>query len=158
MGRKTHRRRPHAADRRWARRHSRRTCQLLLDRHVFLRYITADAGLPAAFLAAIQDPANEVFLSVASVWEAVIKHGLGKLPLPGLPEEYLPRRENGRRQPKSDGVAGLRRSGCARGRYGYIESFSLFYWSRAFAENAVRQVIGAYLAPAALGERTSRKS
>lgn len=31
-----------------------------------------------------------MYLSVASVWEAVIKHGLGKLPLPGPPADYLP--------------------------------------------------------------------
>jgi len=30
-------------------------------------------------------------LSVASVWEAVIKYALGKLPLPEAPAEYLPR-------------------------------------------------------------------
>src|SRR5207253_955061 len=40
---------------------------------------------------AIRDPANEVYLSVASVWEAVIKHALGKLPLPEAPADYLPR-------------------------------------------------------------------
>lgn len=65
--------------------------KLLLDTHVFLWYITADVRLPAAFVAAIRNPANEVFLSVASVWEAVIKHGLGKLPLPMPPADYLPR-------------------------------------------------------------------
>jgi PIN domain nuclease of toxin-antitoxin system len=64
--------------------------RLLLDTHVFLWYITADARLPTAFRVAVQDPANEVFLSVASVWEAVIKYGLGKLPLPAPPEEHLP--------------------------------------------------------------------
>ncbi len=57
--------------------------RLLLDTHVFLWYITADPKLPAAFRAAAEDPANEVHLSVASVWEAVIKH-LGKLPLHSL--------------------------------------------------------------------------
>jgi PIN domain nuclease of toxin-antitoxin system len=30
-------------------------------------------------------------LSAASLWEAVVKHGLGKLPLPEPPAEYLPR-------------------------------------------------------------------
>jgi len=65
--------------------------RLLLDTHIFLWYITADPSLPTAFRAAIQDPANEVFLSVASVWEAVIKYSLGKLPLPASPEQYLPR-------------------------------------------------------------------
>ena len=64
--------------------------RLLLDTHVFLWYIAGDPLLPAAFRVAIQDPANEVCLSVASVWEAVIKHGLGKLPLPSPPEDYLP--------------------------------------------------------------------
>ena len=64
--------------------------KLLLDTHVFLWYITADTRLPASFQAAIQDPANEVFLSVVSVWEAVIKYELGKLPLPSPPADYLP--------------------------------------------------------------------
>jgi PIN domain nuclease of toxin-antitoxin system len=65
--------------------------RLLLDTHVFLWYISADPQLPAAFQNAIRDPANAVFLSAASVWEAVIKHALGKLPLPEAPAEYLPR-------------------------------------------------------------------
>jgi PIN domain nuclease of toxin-antitoxin system len=59
--------------------------RLLLDTHVFLWYTTAAPKLPAAFRAAIQDPNNEVYLRVASVWEAVIKHDLGKLPLPAPP-------------------------------------------------------------------------
>ena len=63
---------------------------LLLDTHVFLWYITADSKLPTPFRVAIQDTSNEVFLSAVSVWEAVIKHGLGKLPLPSAPAEYLP--------------------------------------------------------------------
>ena len=65
--------------------------KLLLDTHVFLWYISADSQLPVAFRDAIRDPANEVYLSVASVWEAVIKHALGKLPLPEAPADYLPR-------------------------------------------------------------------
>lgn len=65
---------------------------LLLDTHVFLWYITADSKLPAPFRVAIQDTANEVFLSAVSVWEAVIKHGMGKLPLPSAPADFLPQR------------------------------------------------------------------
>lgn len=68
--------------------------KLLLDTHVFLWYITADPKLPAAFRAAIRDPENVVYLSAASVWEVVIKHGLGKLPLPGPPADYLPRQRD----------------------------------------------------------------
>ena len=47
-----------------------------------------------AFRAASQDPVNEVYLSVASVWEAVIKYQLGKLPLPAPPADYLPRQRD----------------------------------------------------------------
>lgn len=68
--------------------------RLLFDTHVFLWYITADPKLPASFRAAGQDPANEVYLSVASVWEAVIKYHLGKLPLPAPPADYLPRQRD----------------------------------------------------------------
>jgi PIN domain nuclease of toxin-antitoxin system len=64
--------------------------RLLLDTHVFLWYITSDPRLPASFLAAIREPRNEVYLSAASVWEAVIKYGLGKLPLPAPAADYLP--------------------------------------------------------------------
>jgi PIN domain nuclease of toxin-antitoxin system len=42
--------------------------RVLLDTHVFLWYITADEKLPATFRDAIQDPANEAYVSVASVW------------------------------------------------------------------------------------------
>ena len=65
--------------------------KLLLDTHIFLWYISADSQLPSAFRDAIRDPANEVYLSVASVWEAVIKYALGKLPLSDAPAVYLPR-------------------------------------------------------------------
>jgi PIN domain nuclease of toxin-antitoxin system len=64
--------------------------RLLLDTHVFLWYITADPKLPKSFRVATQDASNVVFLSSISVWEAVIKHGLGKLTLPALPATYLP--------------------------------------------------------------------
>jgi PIN domain nuclease of toxin-antitoxin system len=71
--------------------------RLLLDTHVFLWYISADPQLSVAFRDAIRDPANEVYLSVASVWEAVIKYALGKLPLPEAPAEYLPRQREAHR-------------------------------------------------------------
>ena len=64
--------------------------KLLLDTHIFLWFISADARLSAAAKAMIGAPENEVYLSVASVWEVVIKHQLGKLPLPQAPEIYLP--------------------------------------------------------------------
>ena len=71
--------------------------RLLLDTHVFLWYISADPLLPVVFRDAIREPANEVYLSVVSVWEAVIKHALGKLPLSDAPAEYLPRQRQAHR-------------------------------------------------------------
>jgi PIN domain nuclease of toxin-antitoxin system len=68
--------------------------RLLLDTQIFLWYASADPRLSAGFRTAIQDPNNDVYLSAASIWEAVIKHGLGKLPLPEPPEQYLPRLRN----------------------------------------------------------------
>ncbi len=64
--------------------------RILLDTHVFLWYISADPQLPNSYRDGIRDPANAVYLSAASVWEAVIKYSLGKLPLPTAPAEYLP--------------------------------------------------------------------
>lgn len=64
--------------------------RLLLDTHIFLWYITGDARLPVAVLALVRDPANEVYLSVVSVWETMVKYQLGKLPLPQSPEVYIP--------------------------------------------------------------------
>ncbi len=64
--------------------------RILLDTHTFLWLISGDARLSDAHRAAIADPTNDVYLSVASVWEAVIKYELGKLPLPQPPAAYLP--------------------------------------------------------------------
>jgi PIN domain nuclease of toxin-antitoxin system len=64
--------------------------RLLLDTHIFLWYVTADAHLPAAVLPVLRDPANVVYMSAVSTWEVVVKHRLGKLPLPQPPETYLP--------------------------------------------------------------------
>jgi PIN domain nuclease of toxin-antitoxin system len=59
-----------------------------LDTHLFL--------LPAAAMTLFDDPGNELFFSVASVWEVAIKHGLGRPDFqvdPGLLRRGLP--ENG---------------------------------------------------------------
>lgn len=63
--------------------------RFLLDTHAFLWYITDDPRLPVRSAEAIQEESNEVFLSVVSVWEALAKHQLGKLPLPSPADEYL---------------------------------------------------------------------
>lgn len=64
--------------------------KLLLDTHVFLWYLIEDRKLPTRWTELIRDPNNDVYLSVVSVWEAIIKSGLGKLSLPDAPERYLP--------------------------------------------------------------------
>jgi PIN domain nuclease of toxin-antitoxin system len=66
--------------------------RLLVDTHIFLWYVEANARLSSGLRDAIQDEGNEVYLSTASVWEAVIKYALGKLPLPAEPAVYLPQK------------------------------------------------------------------
>ena len=55
--------------------------KLLLDTHVFLWFISADARLPVTWRDAMRDTEHEVFLRVVSVWEAMVKYALRKLPL-----------------------------------------------------------------------------
>ncbi len=64
--------------------------KILLDTHIFLWYITGDERLSPSILPIIRDPANEIYLSVISVWETIIKCQLGKLLLPERPAIYLP--------------------------------------------------------------------
>ena len=64
--------------------------KLLLDTHIFLWFISGEKRLPEDMLYNIRDPDNEVYLSVVSLWEAIVKYQLGKLPLPQHPSVYLP--------------------------------------------------------------------
>ena len=64
--------------------------KLLLDTHIFLWYISGDYHLPKELKDIIQDSVNEVYLSVVSLWESIVKYRLGKLLLPLSPEKYLP--------------------------------------------------------------------
>ena len=67
---------------------------MLLDTHIFLWFISGDTQLSTDVRDAIRDPDNEVYLSAISVWEAIIKYQLGKLPLPEHPETYLPKQRD----------------------------------------------------------------
>ena len=64
--------------------------RLLLDTHTFLWFISGDPQLSSKARELISDPENEVLLSVASLWEIVIKAGLGKLKLAGSFDEVIP--------------------------------------------------------------------
>jgi PIN domain nuclease of toxin-antitoxin system len=66
--------------------------QLLLDTHIFLWFIAGEPRLATRFRASIEDSGNQVYLSIASIWESVAKHRLGNLKLPGSPEVYLMQR------------------------------------------------------------------
>lgn len=51
---------------------------LLLDTHVLLWAAGVPERLPAAARAMIEEPGTELFFSAASLWEVVIKNGLGR--------------------------------------------------------------------------------
>lgn len=65
--------------------------RLLLDTCTFLWIITDSPDLSPGARELFADQGNEVFLSVASTWEIVVKHRLGRLPLPEQPRLFLPR-------------------------------------------------------------------
>lgn len=56
--------------------------RLLLDTHVALWAVTGSARLSAAARGLIEDTNNEVWVSVASLWEIAIKHALGRHRMP----------------------------------------------------------------------------
>jgi PIN domain nuclease of toxin-antitoxin system len=55
---------------------------LLLDAHALLWWLADDPTLSDAARTAIADPATDVLVSAATVWEISIKRGLGKLEAP----------------------------------------------------------------------------
>ena len=55
--------------------------RLLLDTHIFIWWAGQPEKLSPSALSALEDEANELLLSVASVWEMQIKIQLGKLKL-----------------------------------------------------------------------------
>lgn len=54
---------------------------LLLDTHAFLWYYSGSSNLSPNAKLAIENPENDFFVSMASLWEIAIKNGLGKLDL-----------------------------------------------------------------------------
>lgn len=55
--------------------------KLLLDTHTFIWHADGNPQISAVATALLIDPANDLFLSMATVWEIAIKMGLKKLTL-----------------------------------------------------------------------------
>jgi len=65
--------------------------RILLDTCAFLWIVTAAPELSKTARDHFQDPDNDVFLSAVSIWEIIVKHDLGKAPLPEEPSILVPR-------------------------------------------------------------------
>jgi PIN domain nuclease of toxin-antitoxin system len=64
--------------------------KLLLDTHIVLWAATTPDSLTKEARDAIEDGANEVFVSIVSGWELAIKQSLGKLELSEPAARWLP--------------------------------------------------------------------
>ncbi len=56
--------------------------RLLLDTHAVIWFVEENPALSTSANAAIKNPVNSIYISVATLWELAIKVGLGKLKLP----------------------------------------------------------------------------
>jgi PIN domain nuclease of toxin-antitoxin system len=65
--------------------------RILLDTCTFLWIVAGSRELSARANEVFSDPANDVYLSSVSAWEIVVKHALGRLPLPEPPHQFVPR-------------------------------------------------------------------
>jgi PIN domain nuclease of toxin-antitoxin system len=61
----------------------------LLDTCTFLWLVSDSPELSEAARHLFIDPDNDIYLSVVSAWEIIVKHNLGKLPLPGAPHDFI---------------------------------------------------------------------
>ena len=75
--------------------------RLLIDTQSWLWMQASPERLNERALAVVSDPGTDLLLSAASSWEIAVKYGLGKLPLPSAPAEYVPDRM------RSSGVTAL---------------------------------------------------
>ncbi len=65
--------------------------RVLLDTHVFLWATNDVERLSPTAVTAVQNPANEVLVSIASAWEIAIKVSIGKFKMPTPLAPYLQR-------------------------------------------------------------------
>ena len=64
---------------------------LLLDTCAFLWLAAEPAKLSKRARSAVDDASNVLLLSDVTVWEIVLKHQTGKLPMPEVPRAWLPK-------------------------------------------------------------------
>ncbi len=64
--------------------------KVLLDTCTFLWIVIDAPELSDRAREVYRSSENDVFLSSVSTWEITVKHGLGRLPLPEVPETYVP--------------------------------------------------------------------
>lgn len=62
---------------------------LLLDTCTFLWLVSDAPELSDTARRLFADPDNDVYLSVASAWEIIVKNNLGKLPLPEPAHDFI---------------------------------------------------------------------
>ncbi|MEA5419712.1 type II toxin-antitoxin system VapC family toxin [Spirulina sp. CCNP1310] len=68
--------------------------KLLLDTQCWLWWFAQPEKLNDNAIEMIAEETNEIWFSVASVWEIAIKVSIGKLPLPDPIDHYIPSRIN----------------------------------------------------------------
>jgi PIN domain nuclease of toxin-antitoxin system len=68
--------------------------RLLLDTHAFLWFVSGDRRLPGPTRDLIRSADHDVWLSVVSIWEAVVKQQIGRLELPASAWSYLRRQRD----------------------------------------------------------------
>ena len=83
--------------------------KVLLDTCTFLWIISDDPELSNRARELHSDPANQVYFSSVSAWEISVKNALGRLPLPGPLDRFIPeqRKSHGIRQLVLDEIAAL---------------------------------------------------
>ena len=55
--------------------------RFLVDTHIFLYLINAENKLDEHIIKTLENPKNTINLSIASLWEIVVKINIGKLPI-----------------------------------------------------------------------------
>ncbi len=64
--------------------------KLLLDTHTFLWFIAGSPNLSVSARNAIEDAADDKFVSIASIWETAIKVSIGKITLTAPFDDLFP--------------------------------------------------------------------